>query len=48
MIVAVVAGIKGSTEDGYRTGITVIYPGSMNQFREMRARLEERILTSNI
>jgi hypothetical protein len=26
---------KGSTEDGYRTGITATYPGSMNHFREM-------------
>jgi cation diffusion facilitator CzcD-associated flavoprotein CzcO len=26
---------QGSTEDGYRTGITAIYPGSMNHFREM-------------
>ena len=26
---------KGSTADGYRTGITAIYPGSMNHFREM-------------
>lgn len=30
---------QGSTEDGYRTGITAIYPGSMNHFREMMAEI---------